>query len=151
MASLPARPRICASANWSLPKRVGNVLTSTLRDVMISPGASESAVALRLISYHNARKARLRFKLWQRWAAELESEERKFREASSLRWPDVTLWDDLASGLKLTGSQPRTGVFDCKPAVSSESEFWMAALPKELRLGIEWRKLRLRTTRFLFV
>ena len=69
------------------------------------------------------------FKLWQRWAVELEPEERKFREAlhpdvkavlgnkrillmkkiaSSLKWPDVTLWDDLASGFKLTGSQPRT-------------------------------------------
>ena len=49
--------------------------------------------------------------------------------ASSLKWPDVTLWDDLAKGFKLTGSQPRTGVFDpdCKPAVSSEPEFWMAA------------------------
>ena len=90
------------------------------------------------------------FKLWQRWAAELEPEERQFCEtlhpdvkavlgnkrillmrkiASSLGWPDVTLWDDLAEGFKLTGSQPRTGVFDpdCKPAVSSESEFWMAA------------------------
>ena len=90
------------------------------------------------------------FKLWQRWAAELEPAERQFREtlhqdvkavlgnkrillmrkiASSLGWPDVTLWDDLAKGFKLTGSQPRTGVFDpdCKPAVSSESEFWMAA------------------------
>ncbi|CAE7605292.1 SLC24A2 [Symbiodinium sp. CCMP2592] len=49
--------------------------------------------------------------------------------ASSLNWPDTTLWDDLTQGFKLTGSQPRTGIFepDCKPAISSESEFWMAA------------------------
>ena len=110
------------------------------------------------------------FKLWQRWAVELEPEERKFREtlhpdvkailgnkrillmrkiASSLKWPDVTLWDDLARGFKLTGSQPRTGVFDpdCKPAVSSESEFWMRLLPKGTRLGAGLRKHNFKTTR----
>ncbi|CAE7252934.1 SLC24A2 [Symbiodinium sp. CCMP2592] len=89
-------------------------------------------------------------KLWQKWASELAPEEEKLRAslhpdvravlgnkrvllmkkiASSLNWPDTTLWDDLTQGFKLTGSQPRTGVFepDCKPAISSESEFWMAA------------------------
>ncbi|CAE7727675.1 SLC24A2, partial [Symbiodinium necroappetens] len=67
-------------------------------------------------------------KLWQKWATELAGEEEKLRAslhpdvravlgnkrvllmkkiASSLQWPDTTLWDDLTSGFKLTGSQPR--------------------------------------------
>ena len=99
------------------------------------------------------------FKLWQRWAAELEPAERQFREtlhqdvkavlgnkthsldAEDCLFPWVAGCEHcgmiLLKVFKLTGSQPRTGVFDpdCKPAVSSESEFLDGGFcPKECDL-----------------
>ena len=45
--------------------------------------------------------------------------------AKELNWPDKTLFDELVQGFKLTGVQPRSGIFesDCKPPQYDEDEF----------------------------
>ncbi|CAE7280919.1 unnamed protein product [Symbiodinium sp. CCMP2456] len=87
-------------------------------------------------------------KLWQKWATELAGEEEKLRAslhpdvravlgnkrvllmkkiASSLQWPDTTLWDDLTSGFKLTGSQPRDATWnrvDAAPPQEYSKPLW---------------------------
>ena len=59
------------------------------------------------------------------------------RIASEIEWPDMSLFDDLAAGFKLTGYLERTGVFasDLKPAAMDHDEFWAsAALRREALL-----------------
>ena len=84
-------------------------------------------------------------KEWKNWACELEPAEARLREsmslgrravlegkrillmkkvASSLDWPDMSLFDELQQGFRLSGNQPATGIFagDAKPPLYSESE-----------------------------
>ena len=89
-------------------------------------------------------------KMWTAWAKELEPAEAQLRKtmhpsvrgavgnkrikllhriAESLSWPDCSLFDEMASGFKLTGYMQNTGVFspDVKPATVSEEDFWLGA------------------------
>ena len=89
-------------------------------------------------------------KMWTAWAKELEPAEAQLRKtmhpsvrgvvgnkrikllqriAESLSWPDCSLFDEMASGFKLTGYMQNTRVFspDVKPATVSEEDFWLGA------------------------
>ncbi|OLQ06982.1 hypothetical protein AK812_SmicGene9645 [Symbiodinium microadriaticum] len=63
------------------------------------------------------------------------------RIVSEIEWPDMSLFDVLAAGFKLTGYLERTGVFasDLKPAAMDHDEFWASAA---LRRGALLEKVR---------
>ena len=44
--------------------------------------------------------------------------------AAEIGWPDMSLFDEISDGFKLTGVQAKSGVFedDCKPPLHSEEE-----------------------------
>lgn len=61
--------------------------------------------------------------------------------AKELNWPDKTLFDELVQGFKLTGVQPRSGIFesDCKPPQYDEDE--LMARGKFVRPAL-WGKIQ---------
>ena len=61
--------------------------------------------------------------------------------AKELNWPDKTLFDELVQGFKLTGVQPRSGIFenDCKPPQYDEEE--LMARGKFVRPAL-WGKIQ---------
>ena len=50
--------------------------------------------------------------------------------AEQIGWPDLAFFDELVEGFKLTGVQPKSGVFesDCKPPLMSKGKFLRPAL-----------------------
>ena len=61
--------------------------------------------------------------------------------AEQIGWPDMAFFDELVEGFKLTGVQPKSGVFesDCKPPLHSEEE--LMSKGKFLRPAL-WGKIK---------